>query len=645
MKKGGKAGAGVGKKKAGVGGKKAGIGLKLGEKPLLSAAESLAIQSAVLPPEIPKPEESKAQIEPLQAADSPLEATESPVQALETIENPLQPAESALEDPISTPDSPSKAPEAVEKEGNRLDEEGTGKAEDPLPLVIAQCSDTPLRLEGQETPTDAEEMMKTEVVLAEESPSLQPTEGVEEGKAEETLIEASREEEAKPGEIAPEAEEPEEALAVETKEVTIVEDEPRDIQAHEESPMGFNATNMEFGEEIRIDFLVETEKEPEKPEYPPSDPPIIVTSSVEVPSSPIVEAAAPLSQSPPASKPLSQPPVSTEPLPLPSPTPSLPLPKAQLVDTSVQTPLPPSTEPRVIVTSPAGSPPRAASPIISTRSKGHSQRPSTEFPAAPAISRFTTETYESLDDFASKVDPPLKKFPTFQPDSSDMMSFDEFLTTIDEPSKPTKSLRSSINVSARQEEEVKPKLVQFQQTKMALKRVSVKPVDPEIDKMKQLAKEKEVKRAIRVQAATKIQARIRGILARKRYLVLRKRYEKVKSRERLAQLREAIRVSWAPYRIYKALKVRKQTDLAGKAKGKASRSVPPLPTPLCGVDSEGLPRICGSKGAQTCAKSTFARENSTSSGSNRLENTENTEVSQGEKHYFSVEGNDGFNWG
>ena len=556
MKKGGKAGAGVGKKKAGVGAKKAGTGLKLGGKPLLSAAESLAIQSAVLPPELPKPEESKGQIEPSKAAETPFKATESPLQLLETIENPLQPAESALEDPISNPDSPAKVPEAVAKDGNRLDEEGTGKAEAPLPLLVA----TPLRPASQETPPDAGEMMKTEVVLSEESPSLQPTEAVEEGKAEETRTEACRE--AKQEEVG----KPQETLPVEAKEVTVVEDEPRDILAHEESPMGFSATNMGFGEEIRIDFPVETEKEPEKLEYPASNPPAIVTSSVEVSASPIVEVADPLPQSAPTSEPLSepsvyteplpQPPASTAPLPLPSPAPSLPLPKAKLVDTSVQTPPPPS-EPRLVITSPAGSPPRAASPVLTTRSKGHSQRPSTEFPAAPAITRFTTETYESLDDFASKTDPPLKKFPTFQPDSSDMMSFDEFLTTIDEPSKPTKSLRNSINVSARQEEEVKPKMVQFQQTKMALKRVSMKPVDPEIDKMKQLAKEKEVKRAVRVQAATTIQARIRGILARKRYLVLRKRYEKVKSRERLAQLREAIRVSWAPYRIYKALKVRK----------------------------------------------------------------------------------------
>ena len=473
MKKGGKAGTGVGKKKAGAGAKKAGTGLKQGERPLLSAAESLAIQSAVLPPEPPQaqPEESKA---------------------------PIQPEASPSQEPIAVLAESSASPEAVESaasEATPVEEEGEGKAEDSLPPAQATGSDSPFESQDTVQPPTAE-VMKSD--LGEESPS-QPQEAVEEVHSEEIKVEGKD-------------------LALEEMQGSYAVTEA--VVVHAETPLGTSDLSCAFGEKASLDIGVEGEMEPEQPEIAPTEPPAFAT-----PPTPVESAS-------------TEPPIQPSPLP---------------VTSSVPTPLP---DPRLLITAPAESPPRAASPVLPQRSKVHSKQPSREFAPSLAVSRMATETYESLDDFASKVDPPLKKFPTFQPDSSDMMSFDEFLTTIDESPKAAKSLRSSINVVvARKEEEMKPKFAPIQPSKMALKRVSVKTVDPEIDKMKQLAREKEAKRAVRVQAATKIQARIRGILARKRYSVLRKRHEKVKTRERLAQLREAIRVTWAPYRIYKALKV------------------------------------------------------------------------------------------
>lgn len=473
MKKGGKTGTGVGKKKAGVSGKKA--GLKQGEKPLLSVAESLAIQSAVLPPETPQSEESKVPIQPLQIDASPYHEPSAEL------------AESC---------TPPKATEAAVSEEKLQVEEEERKAEESLPPQ-ATGSESSFHFESEETPLAEPQTEKTDLELLEESP-VQPQEAVHD-----TPVEASSEGSQQEGSVRA-TEEIQESCAV-TEETQVV--------THAETPLGGSDANVTFGEKACFDTAAEEEIEPEQPEIAP-----------------------------------------TEPLTLPTPIPvqTVSESKAPQVNSSAQTP----SEPLLIITPPAESPPRAASPVLTLRSKGHSKQPSHEFAPLQAVSRMATETYESLDDFTSKVDPPMKKFPTFQPDSSDMMSFDEFLTTIDESPKTTKSLRSSINVAARKEEEIKPKFVQFQPSKMAVKRISVKPVDPEIDKMKQLAKEKEAKRAVRVQAATTIQARIRGFLARKRYSVLRKRYEKVKVRERLAQLREAIRVTWAPYRIYKALKVR-----------------------------------------------------------------------------------------
>ena len=726
----------AGKKKAGVGAKKAGSAPKTGVKSLLSEAETRAIQSAVLPPEVqetvPKPDLPVSQPPPLTTDPVPpvspsVDTPSTPPLTLEpsTIETPSvalpleTPLISVVEAPIQAETHEGDVTDVVSTESKVIEQSSdlpvaeteavpvsmepaveseigveiqaktevseSGKVESGIAVesVTEGMSDVGGRQEeeGKAVVTDAPQSMEvTGVSRQEEEGKAVVPESVEvttvsiqeeeklaalevtgdtlsvekekevavvpqsvevtdvtmqegEGKAvipqsvEVTTVSIHEEEKLatlevtddtlpveKEKEVVPDIpqsvevtdasiQEEEKQAAQQSVELTTVTETP--LIEHKESVVGVDMEQSEFGEVVRVGMEEGKEMEPEKMEIAQVTEPIVTVSEQK-----------------------------------------LTVPKTKLVDSSVQTPGSQDSgthaDMKLIVTAPVDSPIHSSSPVISPRSKPPSKRNS-EFPQP--ISRTATETYSTLDDFVSKSDPPMRKFPTFQPDSStEIMSFDEFLTTIDDPPKAPKSLRSSINALPKNEEENKQKRVVFQLEKSVLKRQTapkVAIIDPEIDKMKQLAKEKEAKRAQRVQAATKIQARIRGILARKRFLVLRKRYEKTKIKAKLDQLREQIRITWAPYRILKALKVTFNSALAPQTERKESEFTASLPTPLRVIDPASLPRISREEGLPTCAKPQNSRSKADGGCANRLENKENIEIPEGEKYRVSVERNDG----
>lgn len=149
-----------------------------------------------------------------------------------------------------------------------------------------------------------------------------------------------------------------------------------------------------------------------------------------------------------------------------------------------------------------------------------------------AMQRLGTEAYEG------HTHHPLKKYSTEMPDNAPIpMSYDEFLSSIDGP-----------------------KTERFQGTGKLGKGKQ------EVELLRRQALEREAKRIRRHGAATQVQALIRGFLARRRFSGLQEELTRLRRRRRLAQLRSRIQMSWAPYRIYKALKawaVRQKTRREG----------------------------------------------------------------------------------
>lgn len=133
----------------------------------------------------------------------------------------------------------------------------------------------------------------------------------------------------------------------------------------------------------------------------------------------------------------------------------------------------------------------------------------------------------------------LKKYSTELPDNAPIpMSYDEFLSSID-GSKTDRLLGTGKLGKGKQEN---------------------------VEQLRRQALEREAKRMKRHRAATVLQALIRGFLARRRFSGLQQELSRMRRRHQLAQLRARIQASWAPYRIYKALKtwaVRQKTRREG----------------------------------------------------------------------------------
>ena len=176
-------------------------------------------------------------------------------------------------------------------------------------------------------------------------------------------------------------------------------------------------------------------------------------------------------------------------------------------DIQVRAPRPAILQPTILLTDPA------ATTVLFTED---------------SLQRLATEAHENTQ-------PRLKKYSTEMPQFP--MSYDEFLSTID-GSHPDRGLDGM--------------------------RKWRKNTDVEF--LKQQAVQREQKRKLRFAAAVKIQALIRGFLARRRFSSLQEDLGRMRRRHQLAQLRRRVQRSWAPYRIYKALKawtVRQKTRRAG----------------------------------------------------------------------------------
>jgi len=143
-----------------------------------------------------------------------------------------------------------------------------------------------------------------------------------------------------------------------------------------------------------------------------------------------------------------------------------------------------------------------------------------------ALSKTALFPETAMQKLGTDVGHPLKKYSTEMPENAPIpMSYDEFLSSID-GSKTERYQGTGKLGKGKQEMEV----------------------------LRRQAQEREAKRLRRHRAASQIQALIRGFLARRHFSGLQQELTRLRRRHRLAQLRARVQTSWAPYRIYKALK-------------------------------------------------------------------------------------------